>query len=176
MSEEIEQRLFEVAKGQDQIMHSVSAEMSVKTSLYLVFTAFIFSATIQIVNFSKDVAAPCSRTAIKLCSISAALSLLAGIMLLVAAMAREYKVFPTRKMIAWVKTLLKYKDDYPSAESMTPSEGVLIELVNTAEQNKVENEKKATWITAGAFFLFIAVAFLALGGGFALYAFFSRPS
>jgi hypothetical protein len=176
MSEEIEQRLFEVARGQDQIMHSLSAEMSVKTSLYLVFTAFIFSASIQIINFSKDVAAPCSRIAIKLSGTSAAFSLLAGVMLLIAALMREYKIFPTRKMVAWVKALGKYKSDYPDEETITPSEGVLNGLIDTAEQNKTESEKKAAWITAGALFLFIAVAFLALGGGFGLYAFFSRPS
>jgi len=174
--EEVDQRLFEVAKGQDQIMHSVSAEMSVKTSLYLVFTAFVFSASIQIVNFSKDVATPCSRTAIKLSSASAAFSLLAGIMLLIAALVREYKLFPTRKMVDWVKTLAEYHSEYPNAATITPSEGVLIELINTAEKNKAESEKKASWITVGAVFLFIAVAFLGLGGGFALYAFFTRPS
>jgi hypothetical protein len=176
MPEEIEQRLFEVAKGQDQIMHSLSAEMSVKTSLYLVFTAFIFSASIQIVNFSKDVAVPCSRTAIKLCSASAAFSLLAGIMLLVAALVREYKVFPTREMLTWVKSMGSYSKEYPSVAVESPSEGVLLELIDTAEMNKIESEKKAAWITAGAALLFIAVALIALGGGFAIYAFFSRPS
>jgi hypothetical protein len=175
MSEEIEQRLFEVAKGQDQIMHSVSAEMSVKTSLYLVFTAFIFSAAVQIVNFSKDVAGPCSRTAIKLCSVSAVCSLVAGIMLLVSAMVREYKIFPLRRVFDWVKSVGEYKSNYPGAETANPAEVVILRLIDTVEKNKAESEKKATWITAGALFLFIAVAFLALGGGFALYAFFSRP-
>jgi hypothetical protein len=176
MSEEIEQRLFEVAKGQDQIMHSLSAEMSVKTSLYLVFTAFIFSASIQIVNFSKDVVMPCSRTAIKLCSISAGVSLLAGIMLLVAAMVRTYKAFPTREMVEWVKSIGIYSKENPDEAAEQPSEGVLLGLIDTAEANQRESEKKAAWITVGAYLLFIAVAFLAIGGGFALYALFSRPS
>jgi chromate transport protein ChrA len=42
--------------------------------------------------------------------------------------------------------------------------------------NQQESEKKAKWVTAGAFVLFAALGFLALGGGFGLYAFFSRPS
>jgi len=175
MPEDIEQRLFEIAKGQDQIMHSLSAEMSVKTSLYLVFTAFIFSASLQVINFSKDLSAPCRGTAIKLCSISAGFSLLAGTLLLVAAMVREFKIFPTREMVEWVRSSEKYKEEYPDAAVEEPSKGVLLELIETAEVNQAESEKKARWITAGAFILFAALAFLAIGGGFALYAFFSRP-
>ena len=176
MPEDVEQRLFEIAKGQDQIMHSLSAEMSVKTSLYLVFTAFIFSASIQVINFSKDLAAPCGGAAIKLCSISAGFSLLAGTTLLVAAMVREYRIFPTREMVEWVKSTEEYREEYPTAAVEEPSKGVLLELIETAEVNQRESEKKARWITAGAFVLFAALAFLAIGGGFALYAFFSRPS
>lgn len=176
MSEEIEERLFEVAKAQDQIMHNLSAEMSVKTSLYLVFTAFIFSASIQIINFVKDAATPCGRIAIVLCSASAGFSLLAGIMLLIAALVREYKVFPTRAMVEWVKNIGSYREKYPAAPVENLSEAVLLELIDTAEVNQTESEKKASWITAGALLLFVAVATLALGGGFALYAFFSLPS
>lgn len=175
---DIEDRLFEVAKGQDQIMHRLSAEMSVKTSLYLVFTAFIFSAAIQIVNFSKDIAVPCARTAIKLSSASAAFSLTAGILLLIAALVRTYGAFPTRRVADWIKNLKEYKQEYPEyprEQAADPSEVILFRLIDTAEKNKAESEKKAWWITAGAYCLFAATAFLALGGGFALYAFFSRP-
>jgi hypothetical protein len=176
MFEEAGDRLFEVAKAQDQLMHSLSAEMSVKTSLYLVFTAFIFSASIQLINFCKDVPTPCSRTGIALCGTSAAFSLLAGIMLLIAALVRQYNIFATRKMNDWVFGLKEYHAKYPNAETESPSDGVLMELIETVEKNKAENEKKATWITAGACLLFGAVAFLALGGGFALYSYFNRPS
>jgi hypothetical protein len=176
MPEDIERQLFEIAKGQDQIMHSLSAEMSVKTSLYLVFTAFIFSASLQVINFSKDLRSPCSETAIELCSVGAGFSLLAGTMLLVAAMVREYKIFPTREMVDWVRGTEKYREEYPAAAVEEPSKGVLLELIDTAEVNQMESEKKARWITAGAFVLFAALASLAIGGGFALYAFFSRPS
>jgi hypothetical protein len=157
-------------------MHSLSAEMSVKTSLYLVFTAFIFSASVQVINFSKDLSTPCGATAIKLCSISAGFSLLAGTMLLVAAMVRQYKIFPTREMVEWVRRTEQYREEYPETAAEEPSKGVLLELIDTAEVNQVESEKKAKWITGGAFVLFAALAFLAIGGGFALYAFFSRPS
>lgn len=142
MSERVEQRLFEIARGQDQIMHSASAEMSVKTSLYLVFAAFIFSASIQMINFSKDIAVPCGRLAIKLCSASAAFSLLAGTMLLVAALVREYKVFPTRKVAEWIKKLYEYKEKYPDAKTKDPSDVMLLQLIETAEENKKETEKK----------------------------------
>jgi hypothetical protein len=126
--EDIERELFEIAKGQDQTMHNLSAEMSVKTSLYLVFTAFIFSASIQVINFSKDLRSPCSGTAIKLCSVS--FSLLAGTMLLVAAMVREYEIFPTREMVEWVKNIEKYKEEYPNDAAEEPARGVLLELID----------------------------------------------
>ncbi|HUK25620.1 MAG TPA: hypothetical protein VLV49_13645 [Terriglobales bacterium] len=175
MPNEIEQALFGVAKSQDQVMHNLSAEMSVKTSLYLVFTAFVFSASIQLINLSKDAAAPCSRTAIELCGTSAAFSLCAGIMLLIAALVREYKTFPTRGMVQWVKDVDSYRRENPNARVEEPLEGILLELIDTAEVNQTESEKKARWVTRGALFLFTAIGFLALAGGFALYAFLNRP-
>jgi hypothetical protein len=36
---------------------------------------------------------------------------------------------------------------------------VLLELIETAEVNQAESEKKARWITAGAFILFAALGF-----------------
>ncbi|MBZ5696741.1 MAG: hypothetical protein LAN36_15450 [Acidobacteriia bacterium] len=176
MTEDAEVRLFEVVKNQDVIMHNLSAEMSVKTSLYLVFSAFSFSASIQVINFAKDIAMPCAKTAIVSCGISAAMSLLGGVFLLIAAMIRRYNTFPSHKMAEWIVSLRQFRETYPKqATSRDPATEVLNALVKTAEHNKTENEAKADWIERGAYCLFASVPFLAVGGALALLAFFSRP-
>lgn len=40
MDQTPEQMLFDIAKGQDVLMHNTSSELGVKTSLYLVFSVF----------------------------------------------------------------------------------------------------------------------------------------
>jgi hypothetical protein len=176
MADEAEVRLFEVAKNQDMIMHNLSAEMSVKTSLYLVFSAFSFSASIQIINFAKDILGPSAKIAIAVCGISAAASLFGGVFLLTAALVRRYSVFPSKKMADWITDLKQFRESNPQqATSTDPATEVLNVLVKTAEKNKTENEAKADWIERGAFCLFASVPFLAIGGALALYAFFSHP-
>ena len=88
-----EEMLFDIAKGQDTILHNASAELGVKTSLYLVFTAFTFNASVQVVMFAKELPPPGARYSVISSSISGGISLLAGIMLLIAALIRQYWVF-----------------------------------------------------------------------------------
>ena len=103
MPDNAEVRLFDVVKGQDAILHSTSGELGVKTSLYLVFSAFIFSASIQLINFAKDLPRPLSQYAVASCSVGAAISLIAALALLIAALVRTYKIFPSRAMAGWIK-------------------------------------------------------------------------
>ena len=176
MFEDAEVRLFEVAKNQDVIMHNLSAEMSIKTSLYLVFSAFSFTASIQVINFAKDDPMHYAKSAVAFCGAAAAMSLFGGVFLLIAATVRNYSAFPSNKMAAWVVNLKKFRETYPAlATSTNPATEVLNALVRTAENNKVENEKKADWIERGAWCLFASVPLLAVGGALALYVFFSRP-
>lgn len=169
-------RLFEVVKGQDVITHNISGELGVKTSLYLVFSAFIFSASIQLVNFAKDLAPPLNRCAVAVCSIGAAVSLLSAFALLIAALVRTYKIFPSNEMAAWIKSMQEYKEKYPRETIQDTSEGILNSLIETADANQIENEKKATWIEVGAWLLFFSLPFLVIGGALALCAFFSHSA
>jgi hypothetical protein len=175
MTENQNVRLFEVVKAQDAILHNLSGELGVKTSLYLVFTAFMFSASIQVINFAKDLASPWARWAIVSCSTGAAIALLSGIGLLIAALVREYKIFPSRKMAIWIRSLEAYRAKYPDQPTEDPDDAILKTLIDTAEANKLENEIKAVWITWGARGLFLSVPFVAAGGACAIYAFFNRP-
>ena len=50
MKPEMRKIFMEIAHNQDSLMHSSSGDLGVKTSLYLVFTAFLFSAGIQTIN------------------------------------------------------------------------------------------------------------------------------
>ncbi len=165
-------RLFEVVKGQDAIMHNISGELGVKTSLYLVFSAFIFSASIQLINFAKDSTSPMSRYAVASCSIGAAISLLSALALLIAALVRTYKIFPSNALAAWIKETQEYSEKYPQEKVEDTSEGILKSLIETLDANQVQNEKKATWIQVGTWLLFISLPFLVTGGALALYSFF----
>jgi hypothetical protein len=177
MADDAEVRLFEVAKNQDILMHNLSAEMSVKTSLYLVFAVFSFNASVQIINFVKDNSMPSAKCAVAICGISATMNLLGGIFLLIAALIRGYSAFPSRKMADWITELKQFRETNPGlATSRDPAREVLNVLIKTAENNKAENESKADWIERGAICLFLSVPFLVAGTGFALFAFFSRPS
>jgi hypothetical protein len=169
------ERLFDVAKGQDIILHNLSAELGVKTSLYLVFTAFMFSASIQTINLAKDLPRY-SHCAVAFSSISAALSLLAATALLIAALVREYFVFPSSRIQEWLVRLEEYKVTYPEAITANPTDVMLRMLIETGKRNKLENEKKADQITWGARILFSAIPFLIIGGTLAVCGYFSRPS
>ena len=170
-----EVRLFEVVKSQDAIMHSTSAELGVKTSLYLVFSAFVFSTSIQLINFAKDLPRPLSQYAVAICAIGSAISLVAALALLIAALVRTYKIFPSRAMAGWINETKAYKERYPEEKTEDTAEGILGVLIETVDANQVESEKKAKWIQVGSACLFIALPFLVFGGALALRAFFSRP-
>lgn len=176
MADTAEVRLFEVVKAQDAITHNISGELGVKTSLYLVFAAFIFSASIQLINFAKDLPVPLSRFAVLSSSVGAAISPLSALALLIAALVRTYKIFPSGEMVKWVKSMQKYQQDYPQETVEDPSEGIVSELIETADANQIENEKKATWIEVGAWLLFASLPFIVLGGILAVWAFFSRSA
>jgi len=164
-----------MAKQQDSVMHNLSGELGVKTSLYLVFAAFILSASIQILNFAKDLKAPSAQCAILFCSLGAAIALLAGIALLAAALVRTYKVFPAQEMADWLEKMKDYTSKYPNEAISDPANGVLKTVIQTIDANQIENEKKAKWIQIGAWCLFASLPFFAIGGALAVYSYFSRP-
>lgn len=163
-----------MTKQQDTIMHNLSAELSVKTSLYLVFAAFVLSATIQILNFAKDLHGRSAHCAVFFCAIGAAIALLSGVMLLSAAVVRNYRIFPAKDMAVYLKKMEAYKRDYPQEKMDDPESGILETLIETVDANQVVNEKKARWIEVGTWLLFASLPFFAVGGAFAICAYFSR--
>ena len=176
MIEKADIRLFEMAKQQDAAMHNLSGELGVKTSLYLVFTAFVLSASIQILNFAKDIHGGSAHRAVLLCSIGAAISLLAGTSLLIAALVRTYKIFPAQDMANWLEQIRDYTSKYPEEKVDDPADGLLQTVIKTIDANQIENEKKARWIKVSACLLFASLPFFATGGAFAIYAYFTHPS
>ena len=173
MADEADVRLFELAKNVDTTMHQMSAELSVKTSLYLVFAAFVFSASLQLMNFSKDLH---SYAAIAICGIGAVVSLLSAIALLIAALVRKYKLFPAQDMKSWMAQIDEYKREYPDASVEDRSTAILETLIETADANQIVNETRSDWVECGAWLLFAALPFLAIGGGIAVYVCLSHLS
>jgi hypothetical protein len=164
--------MFELAKSVDYTAHSISAELSVKTSLYLVFAAFVFTASIQLINFAKDVR---SYAAVVICAIGAAVALFSAIALLIAALIRQYNIFPAQDMNSWLEKLDCYRKAYPNIPTEDPNAVMLKMLITTADDNQLVNERKADWIECGAWLLFVAIPFLAIGGGVAIYSALIRP-
>jgi hypothetical protein len=175
MPDNADSRLFEMAKQQDVIMHNASGELGVKTSLYLVFAAFMISASIQMVNFAKDMHTHTARCAVLLCSLGAAIALLSGVALLFAAVVRTYSVFPAKAMRDWLKDMEKFRTENPGERIDDPSSGLVQTLIETVDENQIVNERKGRWIEVGAGLLFISLPFSAVGGAFAVCAYFSRP-
>src|SRR5262249_26048198 len=145
MFDDVDVRLFEIVKQQDSVMHNVSGELGVKTSLYLVFAAFVLSASIQLLNFVKDMNLYSARCAVVFCSLGAAIALLAGIALLGAALVRSYSIFPSQATAEWIEKLRDYKNKYPNETVEDPAKGLLRTMIRTVDANQVENEKKARW-------------------------------
>jgi hypothetical protein len=175
MPDNAEVRLFELAKQQDFVQHNMSAELGVKTSLYLVFAAFMLSAAIQLLNFAKDQHVPIARTAVFFSSIGAVIALLSGTALLIAAFVRNYKIFPAQQVANWLKDIKDYQTQYPEEKLDDPANSLLQTLISTVDENTIVNEKKAQWIEWGATLLLISLPFMAIGGAFAVYAYFSHP-
>src|SRR5216684_2190613 len=141
MAENAEVRLFEMTKQQDFVMHNLSAELGVKTSLYLVFAAFVLSASIQLLNFAKDLHVYLARSAVFFCSLGAAITLLSGAALLIAAFVRNYKIFPAKEIADWLKSIEDYRREYPQESVDDPANGLLQTLIKTVDANQVVNEK-----------------------------------
>jgi hypothetical protein len=175
MPDNADVRLFEMVKQQDSTMHTLSGELGVKTSLYLVFAAFVLSASIQILNFAKDLHIYAARCAVFFCSLGAAIALCAGVALLGAALVRNYKIFPASEVADWLKKMKDYQTSYPQQAIDDPASGLLQTVIKTVEANQIVNEKKARWIEVGAWLLFASLPFFAVGGAFAVYAYFSHP-
>lgn len=175
VTENAELRVYDMAKQQDAAMHNLSGELGVKTSLYLVFTAFVLSASIQIVTFAKDLPAQSGRHAVIFSALGAAVALFAGIALLVAAFVRTYKIFPAQDMANWLEDIKNYATKYPEAQIDDPARGVLRTVIQTVDANQRENEKKAQWIKIGAFFLFASLPLFAIGGALAIRAYLIHP-
>lgn len=176
MADNASDMLFEMAKQQDLIMHNLSGELAVKTSLYLVFSAFIITASIQVINLAKDNLAKnmCStgpRFAMLLSALGAAIALVAGFSFLVAAIVRDYSVFPANDVLSWLKRMEEYRKKNPGDE-IDCSGGLMQTLISTIDQNHAINEKKSAWIKIGTRLLFISLPFTAVGGFLAIKAYF----
>ena len=155
MDDDTNFRLFEMAKQQDSLMHAFSVELSVKTSLYLVFAAFVLSSSIQVLNFARDMHTPSAQSAVLFCAVGAGIALVSGAVLLRAALIRQYKIFPVADTANWLKSISDYKRQYPEEEVSDPSVGLLQTIIQTVDANQIENEKKAQWIEVGAGILLI---------------------
>jgi len=164
-------RVFEMVKQQDSMMHGISAELGVKTSLYLVFAVFELNASIQLLNFAKDFKTPSASYAILLCSVGAIVALVAGVALLSAALVRSYSVFPARDMADWLAKIRDYQNKNPH-EEVDPLKGLLQTMIQTVDNNQAINERKARWIDVGSWCLFASLFLFAIGAGFAIRAYF----
>lgn len=128
---EIERVILELAKTQDSLMHSTSAELGVKTSLYLVFSVFLVNAAFQIGSFARGIESPWSSRAVVTGFFGAATALLAGIALLVAALVRTYHVVPIGRLRQYVKDIADYKHEYPDASEANVVEGIIETIEDT---------------------------------------------
>lgn len=168
--------MFDIAKQQDLVMHNLSSELSVKTSLYLVFSAFVITASIQMMNFAKDTN-PCStRYAVLFCALGAGFALLAGLSLLIAAAVRNYSIFPLTSMADWLRQMEEFRKNHPDNHAVDSSRGFMGTLIKTIDNNQIVNEKRARWIERGMWFLLISLPFTATGGICAVWIYFSRLS
>jgi hypothetical protein len=164
MEAETKRILFEIAKSQDALMQNLSSELSVKTSLYLVFSVFLFNAAFQISNFARDIPGELSGHAIHSAGIGALLALLGAILLLVAALVRNYSMFPLPETAKWLEDTEEFLKHYPESSLQDPEVAIREILEETILANKVENERKASWITRGAWFLIFSVPIITCAG------------
>lgn len=167
--------LFEMNKQQDLVMHNLSSELAVKTSLYLVFTAFTMSAAIQIMSFCKDLSSCSARCGVLFCALGAAIALLAGLSFLIAALVRDYSMFPAKDMATFIHTSEDWNNLHPD-DPVNISKGVMDTLVRTVDDNQVVNQKKSIWLKVGSWMLMASLPFTAIGGFFAVVAYFTRSS
>jgi hypothetical protein len=167
--------LFEMNKQQDLVMHNLSSELAVKTSLYLVFTAFTMSAAIQIMGFCKDIKSCSARYAVLFSALGAALALLAGASFLVAALVRDYSMFPGKAMADFIQTSEMWNNGHPDDLVNVPN-GFMDTLIRTVDDNQIVNQKKTVWLKVGAWMLMTSLPFTALGGIFAVVAYLTRSS
>src|SRR5262249_53084001 len=152
-------------------------ELGVKTSLYLVFSAFLFNAAFQVSSFVKPIESRWAFRAIVFAVVGAALALSGGIFLLVAAMVRRYSVIPLEELTSFLTESSEYRSKYPNAEVLDEQDGILTTVNRTVQANFDANEKKAGWIEIGAMILFAAIPFVVIAGVLALTAYVSnRPS
>ena len=176
MAGETEQKLFDIAKGQDALMQSISTELGVKTSLYLVFSVFMFNAAFQIVNFARDFQSAWGQCAIQSAGIGAGLALSAAIALLIAALVRNYRMFPVAETAKWLKDTQAFFQQHPEMTPPDPELAIREILEDTVLANKRVNERKAFWITVGAWLLIATVPCIALGGLFSFLAYVANQA
>ncbi len=176
MKAETKSLLFDIAKSQDALMQNMSAELGVKTSLYVVFSIFLFNAAFQINSFVKDIHGAWSRRAIESSMIGAAIALAGALALLVAALVRNYNMFPLPESAKWLKDMDDYRKEFPNEKIPDEDEALREIMEETIAANKTENERKADWVTVGSWLLFLAVPFVALAGLFSFFAYrMNRP-
>ena len=170
MESETNKMLFDIAKSQDALMQSMSTELGIKTSLYLVFSVFMFNAAFQTVNFVKDFRGVWSQYAIQFVGVGAGLALAAAIALLIAALVRTYKMFPVSETAVWLKEAAAFFQQHPEVTPQDSELAIREILEETILANKQVNERKAFWITVGAWLLITAVPCIAVGGLFSFLA------
>jgi len=177
--EQVKQMIFDIAKGQDVLMHNTSSELGVKTSLYLVFSVFLINAAFQISSFAKGLESVWGHRAIITSFFGAGTALIGGVALLIAALVRTYHVVPIGDLRKYAQDITDYKRQYPDEPGADVEEGILTTIEATVERNLHVNEQKGLWITVGATALLVSVPFVAGAGILAAIAFVlqtTRPS
>ena len=155
MKPEIRKTFMEIAYNQDCLMHSSSGELGVKTSLYLVFTAFLFSAGIQTINTAVGHLGSDKLLVVSLSGLSLGLSLLAAVCFLLAARIVNYQTLPSIQQ--FIDFTFEQSEEAQQAEL---EEAVLFDLAEIIENNKNRNDSKGHWMEWGTPILLGATALL----------------
>jgi hypothetical protein len=164
MQPEVKKMLFDIAKTQDAQMQNVSSELGVKTSLYLVFSVFLFNTSFQINNFASGFPEPWSERVITLSMVGAVITLVGALALLAAALIRDYRMFPVPNTAKWIADTDEYARKYPDAELQDQEVAIREILDETVSANKSVNQTKGWWINLAACILFVAVPIVVLAG------------
>jgi len=152
-------------------MNSISAELGTKTSLHLVFTAFLFGSGVQTVNIAVGSLFVCRRFVVLTSGFSLGLSMLAAICFLLAARIKKYETLPS------LQALIDFTYEQAEEErSGQLDEAVIFDLAEIVENNKASNERVGEWIKIGGRLLIGSTGLLALSSAVMIFVLLNRPS
>ncbi len=171
MEPEVRSRFLDLAIRQDSLMNSISAELGTKTSLHLVFTAFLFGSGVQTVNIAVGSLFVCRRFVVLTSGFSLGLSMLAAICFLLAARIKKYETLPS------LQALIDFTYEQAEEErSGQLDEAVIFDLAEIVENNKASNERVGEWIKIGGRLLIGSTGLLALSSAVMIFVLLNRPS